>query len=257
MGNGTSAFTALTTSSGIFGAISDETGGTGVLVGSVSPALTGTMSFVNASGTSLTLTDKATLAYASTTGISGTNSTFTTATSTNLFAQAVTFGSNILKLVTDTITGLGVWDLGGATSFEVPNSSNCVVDAAGEVCSDTLNMAFAYATSTTGGVLPWYPPFKFTISSSTWTGTSTEMGYPTGVNFDEVIMSGICWANGTARIIMGNGVSTSSVGTISAGTSTINIGKRFNKNGTMVNVHVGTPTTLSQVKCNFDRVYLR
>lgn len=43
--NTTGVITSLTNSSGIFTNISDETGGTGVLVGSVSPAFTGTPTF--------------------------------------------------------------------------------------------------------------------------------------------------------------------------------------------------------------------
>ncbi len=48
VGNGTSAFTAVTTSSGIAGQISDETGSSGgVLVFSASPSLTGTLTVTN------------------------------------------------------------------------------------------------------------------------------------------------------------------------------------------------------------------
>lgn len=57
LGNGASAFTAVTTSAGIAGALSDETG-SGALVFAVSPALTGSATFVNLSGTNATSTGK-------------------------------------------------------------------------------------------------------------------------------------------------------------------------------------------------------
>jgi len=60
LGNGTSPFTGITTSSGIFGAISDETG-SGSLVGSVAPTLTGVTTLANSS------TTLASFAYASST----------------------------------------------------------------------------------------------------------------------------------------------------------------------------------------------
>ncbi len=54
LGNGASAPTAITTSAGVFGAISDETGGSGVLVGSASPVFSGTpTTSVASSNTSL------------------------------------------------------------------------------------------------------------------------------------------------------------------------------------------------------------
>ena len=71
-----------------------------------------------------------------TTSATSTNLFATTASTTNLFASAVNFGSSILSLISNTITGLGIWDLGGADSFEVPNSASPSTDTFGELAGD-------------------------------------------------------------------------------------------------------------------------
>lgn len=105
--------------------------------------------------------------YASTTGISGTNSFFTTASSSSLYAKAVNFGSSILSLVTDTITGLGIWDLGGATSFEIPNGTGPTVDATGEIALDTTYGQLKYFDGGTAHVLTGTTTRSFSIASTT------------------------------------------------------------------------------------------
>jgi hypothetical protein len=155
-----------------------------------------------------------------------------------------------------TVSIAGLLDVGSG-SLEIPNGASPTVDATGELALNTTLNSLSYATSTTGGELPLYPPFRFTIASSSWTGTSTEIGYPTTPNFEELVTTGICYANGSGRIIVGNGISTTTPVTLSVGTTTVAVNRRFNKNGTMIRYHVGTPTTLSQVQCSFERVYLR
>ncbi len=241
LGNGASAFTALTTSSGVFGAISDETGGTGVLVGSVSPALTGTMSFVNASGTSMGLTGNAWLNLASSTALTATRGYFTDATSTTSFFSA-------LGTFTDAIIN-GILRLIGV--------ANPTVNEAGEIAYNTATQSFSVATSTTGLEIPFAPPFSFAYASSSWTGTTTEISRTTGATFDELITTGICYANGTGKIVVGNGTASSTLVNLSAGTTTVAVNQRFNKNGTRMIFAMGTPTTLTTVNCTFDRYYLR
>lgn len=167
-------------------------------------------------------------------------------------SRALTVNGDVYA--TGTVTGAdGIF----TTSFTLPNGSNPTVDATGEIALNTAHNALSVATSTTALEFPMYPPISFAFASSSWTGTTTEVSYVTLPNFDELITSGICFANGSAKIIVGNGTASSSLTTLSAGTTTVNVNTRFNKNGTRIIFALGTPSTVTTVNCKFERVYLR
>src|SRR3990167_1254669 len=90
----------------------------------------------------------------STTTQATTTSFFSTvASSTNLFSSVFNFGSSLFTLISNTFTGLGIWDLGGATSLEIPNGTGPTLNAIGQLAWDTTSGNLAVSTSTTGHVV--------------------------------------------------------------------------------------------------------
>ena len=63
------------------------------------------------------------------------------------------------------MTGTGVWDLGGATSFEIPNATGPTVDTLGEIAFDTTDFQLKIASSSTG------PNFVLPLMQRLWSGT--------------------------------------------------------------------------------------
>lgn len=153
-------------------------------------------------------------------------------------------------------TGTGVYDFGGATSFEIPNASNPTLDAAGEVAVNTNNDTFEFATSS-DNVVGIATPIRFAYASSTWTATSAPLRLTTGVKYSEIINSGICYANGTGRILITDGTNDSNIVTLASGTTTVTFttNKKFNAGGENIIFEVGTPGTLGYVNCTFDDHY--
>jgi hypothetical protein len=74
------------------------------------------------------------------------------------------------SLLTVTNTGAfvsGIWDFGGADSFEIPNSSNPTVDTLGEIALDTTSDQLAFY----GGakrIIPYWQEKCFTVASTTF-----------------------------------------------------------------------------------------
>ena len=101
------------------------------------------------------------------TSATSTNFFSTTASSTNLFASAVTFGQSILALVNQTITGLGIWDLGGATSFEIPNGTGPTVDTTGEIAIDTTTGQLKFFDGADTHIITGTTTKSFNIASTT------------------------------------------------------------------------------------------
>ena len=251
------ASTSIDTSAELATILTDETGTAGSVAFSVSPTFTGvlTANVVSATGlrasasstlgfassTSMTVSSNAWLTYGSSTGFTATDLFATRATSTTSFFSA-------LGTFTDAIIN-GILRLIGV--------ANPTVNEAGEIAYNTATQSFSVATSTTGLEIPFAPPFSFAYASSSWTGTTTEISRTTGATFDELITTGICYANGTGKIVVGNGTASSTLVNLSAGTTTVAVNQRFNKNGTRMIFAMGTPTTLSTVNCTFDRYYLR
>lgn len=165
----------------------------------------------------------------------------------------LTHASNLL-----TLAG-GGFDAGGATSFEIPNGAAPTVDVAGEFALNTNIPSFSIATSTSAAELPIYPPLVFSYASSSWTATSSIANYATTPNLNERITSGTCYADGTAIIRVGDGTNYSNQVSLSSGTTTVTFSTNntFNKNGERVIFEIGSPSSVSNVSCNFERIYTR
>jgi len=95
-----------------------------------------------------------------------------TPSSANL-ASAVTdeTGTGALVFATNPtiagLTGTGVWDLGGATSFEIVNGASPTVDTLGEIALDTTDNQLLIATSTTPAVIRTTQRlFSFSVAST-------------------------------------------------------------------------------------------
>ena len=257
LGNGASAFTALTTSSGVFGAISDETGGTGVLVGSVSPALTGTMSFVNASGTSMGLTGNAWLTLASSTALTATRGYFTDATSTTSFFSALGTFTNMVVNTLATFLNVvvtGLLDVGGGV-LEIPNGTAPTVDSIGELALDsTSNQLVLYGSEKkvigNGNI---YPAFTYATSTA-WTGTTT---IPLGTAFIAETWNAVqCFTNvGTISTRFGDGTNWTNVNNSSTtvGTTVLTTNNTFTANEKRY-VEVGTPASSpTKISCTISK----
>jgi hypothetical protein len=94
-----------------------------------------------------------------------TNTTYTGGT--NLTLDGTTFNVDDAFIKNDGDVGTGVYDFGGATSFEIPNASSPTVDAAGEIAIDTTSDQFIFY----GGakrVLPYWQEKCFTVASTTF-----------------------------------------------------------------------------------------
>lgn len=199
---------------------------------------------------------------ASTSMTVGTSTTFAITTAFNFLGTVITNIATWFSTTLNTVSSFvaaasSTWDFGGATSLELPNAASPTTDAAGEIALNTTLNSLSVATSTTAVEVPLYPPVRFSFASSTWTGTTTKVAYVTEPNFNELITTGICFADGTGSIVVGNGTASSSATALAAGTTTVTVNKRFNKNGTRVIFALGSPTTLTTVQCSFTRVFQR
>lgn len=126
---------------------------------------------------------RASSSYASTTGISGANSNFITASSSSLYVGG-TFGflgdviTNVLtwldskiELLSNVVAAAAsVWDFGGAASLEIPNAAGPTVDATGEIALDTTDNQLLVADS--GGTVRVFGHDEFRIISLTIGSTS-------------------------------------------------------------------------------------
>ena len=163
LGNGASAFTALTTSSGIFGAISDETGGSGVLVGSASPAITGEATYVGLTGTNATSTGTLAVPVGASVVTPVAGNTAIDTTSGQLRFSDVTGTTRVVvgnqypgfSYATTSWTGTTTIPLGTARVAETWNDVQCFTDAGTLQVSfndGTNRMNFMNASTTVGTV---------------------------------------------------------------------------------------------------------
>ena len=205
---------------------------------------------LTADGTEIILTDDA-LSL-------GTALTFTTGTSTTSFFTGILTATNAFVntlLTALNVTVTGVLDV-SAGIFKLTNGANPTVDSAGETALNTSTMSLSIATSTSAIELPIYPPVRFAFNASS-TGTSTLASLTTTPNFNEVFTTGVCYLNGTGKFIVGNGVASSSITTLSAGTTTVTINQRFNKGGERIIFAVGTSPDATQGNCSIEHYFTR
>lgn len=156
--------------------------------------------------------------------------------------------------------GTGVYDFGGATSFEIVNGAGCTVDAIGEMCLDVTVNAIKVATSTTAAapiILPSYRPIIFNIASSTW-GVTTTAEYAT-LDFKERVTAGRCYTDaGTLIVRVGDGTNWSNQTSITTSTTTVTFTSNnlFNAAGEKVIFQIGTPASSpTRINCAFRGVY--
>lgn len=251
------------TSANLASYLSDETGTAGSAVFSTNPLLAGFRS--NASSTigdgtgtgGLTVSGTATSTNLKVTGGATTTGFFATnASTTNLWAHTVNFGSSILALVSNTITGLGIWDLGGATSFEIPNGTAPTVDATGETAVDTTSDQYVYYGASAKKVLGngnIYPTFSYATSTA-WTGTTT---IPLGTAFVAETWSGVqCFTDtGTLNVSFTDG--TNRMKAINASTTVGTVTLSTNNTFTAAEkryVEVGTPASSpTKISCTVSK----
>lgn len=194
LGNGTSAFTALTTSSGIFGAISDETGGTGVLVGSVSPALTGAATAVGLTTTNSTSTSKMNIPNGSapSVAVTGDCALDTTSdqfkcfggTATKVYGNGYIYGS--FKYSTSTAwTGTTTQALGTAFVGETWDAVQCFTDTGTVGVSfydGTNRMSYIPTASTTANTNALTTNNTFVAGEKRYVDIGTPASTPTSVS---------------------------------------------------------------------------
>jgi hypothetical protein len=204
-----------------------------------------TLSLAFSTTTANTWSQLQTFGFASTTGISGTNSTFTQSTSTNSIFSALGRFTDIIANVIRFIVG-----------------ANPTVNESGEVAVNSTSWSLSFATGTPsqggGGEVPFYPPITVIIASSSLGVTTTANKYPTLPNYSETILTGICNANAGVNLVVGNGTASSSTFALTAGTSSVPVGRKFNNGGTMVIFAFGSPSIgFNNAECKFERLYAR
>lgn len=274
LGSNVASLLATFSSANLATALTDETGTAGSAVFSTNPLLSGFRSSASTTIGNGTATGGLTVNGTAT----STNLKVTALTASRLIATAadklMTSVSSLTSWIAGTTNEITVTDdgdgsvtlslpatidLGGKTSLEIPNSSNPTVDATGEIAVNTAINSVSIATSSSYAELPIYPPVSFSVASSSWTATSTVANYPTLPNFGEVITTGYCYADGAAKIRVGDNTNWSNVVTLASGTTTVTFtsNNTFVKGGERVIFQIGTPTTLTNVACKLERWYTR
>lgn len=188
LGNGTGAFTGLTTSAGIFGAISDETG-SGSLVGSVAPALTGAATAVGLQATNSTSTGKMNIPNGSSpsVAVTGDCALDTTSDQFKCFGNTATkvYGNGYqtpsFKYSTSTAwTGTTTQALGPAFYGETWDQVKCFTD------TGTVGVSFWDGTTR---MTPYIPTASTTVGTNNLTTNNTfaagvkryvDIGNPSG-----------------------------------------------------------------------------
>lgn len=184
---------------------------------------------------------------------------FTASTTDNFYFYA---GNNLSA----TINNVGGWIFNSATatdliiltSLRVPSGASPTVDAAGEIALDTTANQLLIATSTVADaiVIPNVQYSRFMYASSSWTGTTTlSWGGPAmqPIHFQAID----CITNtGTATLVAGNGLATSSAVTLSTATGTDALSVAI-ASGQIPRFQIGTPSTVQNVACTLQYVYDR
>ena len=193
--------------------------------------LTGNTLRIGQTGTSTINSSGDLLVVGSTTLQNATSTNFfsTTASSTNLFASIVNFGSSILSIISNTLTGLGIWDLGGATSFEIPNGASPTVDTTGEIAIDTTSGQFKFYDGKTTHILTGTSTPAFNIASTTLDAMGKSFNTATSsflVKNDPepiTLIGFYCTASttGTALVRFGDGTNFTETSTCTSGGLTL------------------------------------
>lgn len=153
-------------------------------------------------------------------------------------------------------TGTGVFDFGGATSFELPNGASPTVDTDGECAIDTTSGQFKCDLGATVSVIGngfFYPSFTYATSTA-WTATTT---IPLGTAFiaetwdsvqcfTDVGTLNVSFYDGTNRMNLLNASTTVGTVTLSTNNTFTAAEKRY--------VDIGTPATApTKVSCTIKK----
>jgi len=167
-------------------------------------------------------------------------------------------GTKMLEILNNgSAVGLGIWDFGGATSFEIPNGSP-TIDTTGEIGIDTTSDQFLWFGASTKRVLVPFYTTGFNISSTTWgTGTTTAFLAPAMAN---LTFQGVrCETDaGTLAVSLYDG--TNRANYIGTASTTKNYNAYTSNNtftaGESIRVDVGkAATSPKQIACRFKFTY--
>lgn len=133
-----------------------------------------------------------------------------------------------LFLLNNGDVGTGVFDFGGATSFEIPNGTGPTVDAAGEIAVDTTTGQLKFFDGADTHILTGTTTKAFNIASSTLDamGNKFSAGTTTLLLLNDpepLTLSGFyCTASttGTALVRFGDGTNWTNTGTCTTGSYT-------------------------------------
>jgi len=182
-----------------------------------------------------------------------TNTTYTGGT--NLTLAGTTFNVDDAFLLNNGDIGTGVFDFGGATSFELPN--NGTVNANGEITTDDTSGQLRYYAGSAERVVSPNQYAAFTYSTSTaWTGTTT---IPLGTAFIAETWNSVqCYTDvGTLDVFFNDG--TNNMNDFNAST-TANINVLSTNNtftaGEKRYVDIGNPATApTEISCTVSKKY--
>jgi hypothetical protein len=152
--------------------------------------------------------------------------------------------------------GTGVYDFGGATSFEIPNEASPTIDATGEIAVDTTSGQIQYYDGTAKrAILPaTYPAFTYT--TTTWSGTTT---IPLGTAFVAETWNSVqCYTDaGTLRLNFNDGTNkmTNVNASTTAGTVTLSSNNTFTASEKRY-ATIGTPASSpTKISCTIKKFY--
>lgn len=194
----------------------------------------------------------------STTTAATTTSLFsTTASSTNLFSSAVNFGTSVLSIASNALTGTGTWNLASAV-FRLPYSAAPTVSTNGDVGVDSTSNQFKYQSGGATKVLGngnQYPAFTYATSTA-WTGTTT---IPLGPSYIAETWNGVQCFTDTGTLNVSFNDSTNRMDMLNAsttvGTFSLTTNNTFTA-GEKRYVDIGTPASSpTKISCTVSKSY--
>ena len=152
--------------------------------------------------------------------------------------------------------GTGVYDFGGATSFEIVNGAAPTVDTTGEVAIDTTSdqlIGFGASVKRVYGNGNFYPSFTYSTSTA-WTGTTT---IPLGPAFVAETWNGVKCFTDTGTLNVSFNDATNLMDMLNASTTVGTFG--FSTNNTFTSsekryVDIGTPASSPKtISCTISK----
>lgn len=146
--------------------------------------------------------------------------------------------------------GTGVFDFGGATSFELPNGTGPTVDTTGEIAVDTTSgqLKYSYNGSTLGVKVPFYTT-GFTFASTTQ-GNGTTTIYLAPAVAPITVVSAFCDSNRHMSVQLTDG--SNKADHVMASSTVNSVGVQYTTNNTFtagepIRIDVGTSTNIASL----------